>query len=146
MKQVSNYNSQSGGILDTIADMQAKAEEPAKSDTTGSDFESCSSDEAQAHAADGADPHSSPVSPLWSPAKPVDRVAEESPSLDGLLSQIGLQSLGPVLEERVSFDRDVKNTKTLVYAARKAGVGQIGHIIITNPSSDSSLPYFNGKA
>ena len=79
--------------------MQAKAEEPAKSDTTGSDFESCSSDEAQAHAADGADPHSSPVSPLWSPAKPVDRVAEESPSLDGLLSQLGLQSLGPVLEE-----------------------------------------------
>ena len=54
--------------------------------------------------------------------------------------------MGPVLEERVSFDRDVENTKTLVYAARKAGVGQIGHIIITNPSSDSSLPYFNGKA
>ena len=40
----------------------------------------------------------------------------------------------------------MEDTKTLVYAARKSGVGQIVHIIITNPSSDSSLPYFNGNA
>ena len=46
----------------------------------------------------------------------------------------------------VTFDRAVENTKTLVYAARETGIGQIVHIIITNPSSDSSLPYFNGKA
>jgi len=46
----------------------------------------------------------------------------------------------------VTFDRAVENTKTLVYAARETGIGQIVHIIITNPSPDSSLPFFNGKA
>ena len=46
----------------------------------------------------------------------------------------------------VTFDRAVENSKTLVRAAREAGVSRIVHISITNPSLDSSLPYFNGKA
>lgn len=46
----------------------------------------------------------------------------------------------------VTFDRAVENSKTLVRAAREAGVGRIVHVSITNPSLDSSLPYFNGKA
>ncbi|MDD2921726.1 MAG: NAD(P)H-binding protein [Anaerolineales bacterium] len=40
----------------------------------------------------------------------------------------------------------VENTKILVNAAAKAGVKRIVHISITNPSSDSHLPYFWGKA
>ncbi len=40
----------------------------------------------------------------------------------------------------------VENTKILVDAAAKAGVKRIVHISITNPSADSHLPYFWGKA
>lgn len=40
----------------------------------------------------------------------------------------------------------VKNTKVLVNVAVKAGVKKIVHISIANPSSDSHLPYYWGKA
>lgn len=40
----------------------------------------------------------------------------------------------------------VENTKILIDAAAKAGVKRIVHISITNPSSNSHLPYFWGKA
>lgn len=40
----------------------------------------------------------------------------------------------------------VRNTKVLVDAAVKAGVKRIVHTSITNPSADSHLPYFWGKA
>ena len=40
----------------------------------------------------------------------------------------------------------VENTKILVNAAAKAGVKRIVHISITNPSANSHLPYFWGKA
>ena len=40
----------------------------------------------------------------------------------------------------------VENTKVLVNAAAKAGVKRIVHISITNPSANSHLPYFWGKA
>ncbi len=53
----------------------------------------------------------------------------------------------------VRFDKDsntqpqaVKNTGVLVNAAVKAGIKRIVHISITNPSADSPLPYFWGKA
>ncbi len=53
----------------------------------------------------------------------------------------------------IRFDKDhntqpqaVKNTAILVNAAVKAGVKRIVHISITNPSADSHLPYFWGKA
>ena len=42
--------------------------------------------------------------------------------------------------------RAVENTRKLVSAAVKAGVQRIVHISITNPSPDSHLPYFWGKA
>ncbi|MEZ0396083.1 MAG: NAD(P)H-binding protein [Anaerolineales bacterium] len=42
--------------------------------------------------------------------------------------------------------RAVTNTRILVQAARDAGVRRIVHISITNPSADSPLPYFSGKA
>lgn len=40
----------------------------------------------------------------------------------------------------------VENTKRLVQAAAKARVKRIVHISITNPSAESHLPYFWGKA
>ena len=42
--------------------------------------------------------------------------------------------------------RAVENTRVLVDAAKAAGVKRIVHISITNPSADSHLPYFWGKA
>ena len=42
--------------------------------------------------------------------------------------------------------RAVENTRKLVLAAEEAGVKRIVHISITNPSADSPLPYFQGKA
>ena len=45
-----------------------------------------------------------------------------------------------------TFDTAVENIKTLVKAAKQAGVQRIVHISITNPSADSTLGYFRGKA
>lgn len=42
--------------------------------------------------------------------------------------------------------RAVGNTKILIRAASKAGVKRVVHISITNPSAESHLPYFWGKA
>jgi uncharacterized protein YbjT (DUF2867 family) len=42
--------------------------------------------------------------------------------------------------------RAVENTRLLVNAAINAGIKKIIHISITNPSSNSHLPYFLGKA
>lgn len=42
--------------------------------------------------------------------------------------------------------RAVENTKILVNAAKAAGVKRIVHISIANPSADSHLPYYWGKA
>lgn len=40
----------------------------------------------------------------------------------------------------------VRNTETLFRAAEAAGVSRVVHISITNPSEDSPLEYFRGKA
>lgn len=40
----------------------------------------------------------------------------------------------------------VNNTRTLFDAARKAGIRRVVHVSITNPSEDSPLEYFSGKA
>jgi uncharacterized protein YbjT (DUF2867 family) len=45
-----------------------------------------------------------------------------------------------------TYDRAVENTRTLIEAAREAGVGRLVHVSITNPNEDSELPYFRGKA
>jgi len=44
-----------------------------------------------------------------------------------------------------SFDKAVRNTKTLIEAAKAAGIRRIVHISVTNASEDSPLPYFRGK-
>jgi len=45
-----------------------------------------------------------------------------------------------------TFDRAVANTRVLLRAARDAGVRRVVHVSVTNPSLDSALPYFRGKA
>lgn len=45
-----------------------------------------------------------------------------------------------------THDLAVENTKTLIDAARKAGVRRIVHLSITNPSEESATSYFRGKA
>jgi len=48
--------------------------------------------------------------------------------------------------QRITFDKAVENTGMLFEAAVRAGVGRIVHFSVTNPSHDSALPYFRGKA
>jgi len=45
-----------------------------------------------------------------------------------------------------SFEQAVENSLILLAAAREAGVQRVVHLSITNPSLDSPLPYFRGKA
>jgi len=45
-----------------------------------------------------------------------------------------------------TFDRAVSNTRTLFRAARSAGIERVVHLSVSNPSEDSPLPYFRGKA
>ena len=46
---------------------------------------------------------------------------------------------------QVTYDRAVKNTKTLIEAAKRAGIKKIIHVSIANPDSKSKLPYYRGK-
>lgn len=46
----------------------------------------------------------------------------------------------------ITFDTAVENTRTLVAAAEEAGVRKIVHISVSNPSLESPLPYYAGKA
>lgn len=45
-----------------------------------------------------------------------------------------------------TFDTAVQNTRTMIAAARQAGVERIVHVSIANPSLDSPLGYYKGKA
>jgi uncharacterized protein YbjT (DUF2867 family) len=47
---------------------------------------------------------------------------------------------------RQTFDEAVANTRRLVEAAAHAGVQLVVHISVSNPSADSPLPYYRGKA
>jgi uncharacterized protein YbjT (DUF2867 family) len=46
----------------------------------------------------------------------------------------------------LDFDRAVANTRVLMQAAVEAGVRKVVHISVSNPSLDSPLPYYAGKA
>jgi NADH dehydrogenase len=45
-----------------------------------------------------------------------------------------------------TFENAVANTRTLLAAAKDAGVQRVVHVSVTNASLDSQLPYFAGKA
>src|SRR6202162_5221370 len=47
---------------------------------------------------------------------------------------------------RATFDEAVTNSRVLIQAAREAGIRRIVHLSIANPSLDSPLPYYSGKA
>jgi NADH dehydrogenase len=47
---------------------------------------------------------------------------------------------------RATFDEAVHNSKVLIQAAKDAGIRKIVHLSIANPSLDSHLPYYSGKA
>ncbi|MBZ5684770.1 MAG: NAD(P)H-binding protein [Acidobacteriia bacterium] len=46
----------------------------------------------------------------------------------------------------LTFETAVRNTRTLIEAAKDAGVGRIVHVSIANPSAESPLAYYRGKA
>jgi uncharacterized protein YbjT (DUF2867 family) len=47
---------------------------------------------------------------------------------------------------RATFAEAVVNSRILIQAAKEAGVRRIVHLSIANPSIDSRLPYYSGKA
>jgi NADH dehydrogenase len=47
---------------------------------------------------------------------------------------------------QTSFANAIEKSRMLFYAAHSAGVKRIVHVSIANPSIDSPLPYFRGKA
>lgn len=47
---------------------------------------------------------------------------------------------------RATFEGAVANSRTLISAARDAGVGRLVHVSIANASADSPLAYYKGKA
>jgi uncharacterized protein YbjT (DUF2867 family) len=47
---------------------------------------------------------------------------------------------------RATFDEAVANSRLLIQAAKEARVRKIVHLSIANPSLDSHLPYYSGKA
>jgi nucleoside-diphosphate-sugar epimerase len=47
---------------------------------------------------------------------------------------------------RASFTNAVANSRALFYAAKRAGVARVVHVSIANPSLESALPYYRGKA
>ena len=45
-----------------------------------------------------------------------------------------------------TYQKAVSNSRVLFRSAREAGVDRLVHVSITNPSAQSPLPYFSGKA
>jgi uncharacterized protein YbjT (DUF2867 family) len=46
----------------------------------------------------------------------------------------------------ITFEQAIANSRVLIEAAVSAGVRRVVHVSVTNPSEDSPLPYFRGKA
>lgn len=74
-----------------------------------------------------------------------DKSAELAKSLEGAATLYNTYWIR-FTYKRVTFDQAIQNTLTLFKAAREAGVQRVVHFSITNPSEDSPLPYFRGKA
>ena len=47
---------------------------------------------------------------------------------------------------KISHERAVENSRILVQAGEQAGLERVVHLSVTNPSSNSPLSYFRGKA
>ena len=71
-----------------------------------------------------------------------DRVVESLQGADTLYNTYWIR----FARGKVTHDIAVQNSRILIGAAVEAGVRRIVHISITNPSENSPLPYFRGKA
>jgi len=47
---------------------------------------------------------------------------------------------------RATFENAIANSRALFCAAKRAGVARVVHVSIANPSLESALPYYRGKA
>lgn len=74
-----------------------------------------------------------------------DRPAELAKSLEGAAVLYNTYWVR-FTYKRASFEQAIQNTLTLFKAAKEAGVKRVVHVSIANPSEDSPLPYFRGKA
>jgi NADH dehydrogenase len=70
-----------------------------------------------------------------------DALAESLEGVDVLINTYWVRFDNP----RFNHASAVSNTLSLFAAAKKAGVGRIIHVSITNPQEGSRLPYFDGK-
>jgi NADH dehydrogenase len=96
---------------------------------------------AISHHADG---HQVP-DPLAGRSNPLNRRAGMARSLQGVDVLVNTYWVRFDKGENTQ-PRAVENTRKLVNATKAAGVKRIVHISITNPSAESHLPYFWGKA
>jgi NADH dehydrogenase len=74
-----------------------------------------------------------------------DRPAELRRSLEGALTLINTYWIRFPRGE-TTFTNAVGNSRTLIETARDAGIRRIVHVSIANPSLDSPLGYYHGKA
>ena len=72
-----------------------------------------------------------------------DRLVESLRGADALYNTYWIRF---ATRQRSRHEVAVQNSRILIGAAVEAGVRRIVHISITNPSEDSPLPYFRGKA
>jgi len=74
-----------------------------------------------------------------------DRPDELGPSLEGASVLINTYWVR-FPHGDTNFETAVRNTRTLIKAARDAGIQRIVHVSIANPSLESALGYYQGKA
>lgn len=74
-----------------------------------------------------------------------DRPSELEKSLEGTSTLINTYWVR-FPHRGLTYDTAVTNTQTLISAAKRAGVQRIVHVSIANPSPDSPLGYYRGKA
>jgi nucleoside-diphosphate-sugar epimerase len=74
-----------------------------------------------------------------------DDVAALARSLDGVTNVYNTYWVR-FDHDRTTFSTAVANSRSLFFAARRAGAARVVHLSIANPSLESPLPYFRGKA
>jgi|ERR1700722_3921192 uncharacterized protein YbjT (DUF2867 family) len=74
-----------------------------------------------------------------------DRPADLRRSLEGVTTLINTYWIR-FPHRGMTFEGAVRNSRTLIGCAREAGIRRIVHVSIANPSVDSPLAYYKGKA
>lgn len=92
--------------------------------------------------ANPTDPLSSRLESLLLQFEDVDRLARDLSGADVLYNTYWVR----FNHGNVSFDQAITNTGRLLAAAKRAGVRRLVHLSVSNPSEDSDLAYYRGKA